>query len=173
MAAKTGHLGPTVFRSSDWGKTWKEEARPPAFPQAEDPAKGPAAARSGRAATRAHAGRASPTTCRRSSPSRSGCGEGSRLHSHDDARGVNVFFPTHLSQYTGGMSEIEAGGATLDELARRLDARYPGIRFRIIDEQGRIRQHIRFFVNGDLAKTLAQPLAASDEVHIVVALSVG
>jgi hypothetical protein len=36
MAAKTGHLGPTIFRSTDKGKTWKEAARPPAFPQKEN-----------------------------------------------------------------------------------------------------------------------------------------
>jgi photosystem II stability/assembly factor-like uncharacterized protein len=39
-AAKTGHLGPTVFRSSDLGKTWKEAARPPAFPRAPEGEKG-------------------------------------------------------------------------------------------------------------------------------------
>lgn len=31
MAARTGHLGPTVFRSADTGKTWKEAEKPPAF----------------------------------------------------------------------------------------------------------------------------------------------
>src|SRR5262245_37289542 len=36
MAAKTGHLGPTIFRSTDKGKTWKEAAKPPAFPQKEN-----------------------------------------------------------------------------------------------------------------------------------------
>ncbi|MEK7717807.1 MAG: glycosyl hydrolase, partial [Pseudomonadota bacterium] len=39
-AAKTGHLGPTVFRSTDLGRTWKEAARPPAFPKAPDGGKG-------------------------------------------------------------------------------------------------------------------------------------
>ncbi len=34
IAAKTGHLGPTVFRSRDRGKSWKEAAQPPAFRQA-------------------------------------------------------------------------------------------------------------------------------------------
>src|SRR3990172_5664944 len=34
MAARTGHLGPTVYRSEDFGKTWKEAARPPAFAKA-------------------------------------------------------------------------------------------------------------------------------------------
>ena len=36
MAAKTGHLGPTIFRSTDKGKNWKEAARPPAFAKAEN-----------------------------------------------------------------------------------------------------------------------------------------
>src|SRR5512134_1088906 len=33
-AAKTGHLGPTIFRSTDLGRSWKEAARPPAFAKA-------------------------------------------------------------------------------------------------------------------------------------------
>ena len=39
-AAKTGHLGPTIFRSTDLGRSWTEAARPPAFPKASDPGKG-------------------------------------------------------------------------------------------------------------------------------------
>jgi hypothetical protein len=39
-AARTGHLGPTVFRSTDLGRTWKEAARPPAFPKAPEGEKG-------------------------------------------------------------------------------------------------------------------------------------
>src|SRR5450755_3662319 len=35
-AAKTGHLGPTVFRSTDRGRSWKEAVRPPAFAKAAD-----------------------------------------------------------------------------------------------------------------------------------------
>ena len=35
-AAKTGHLGPTVFRSTDLGRQWKEAAQPPAFAKAPD-----------------------------------------------------------------------------------------------------------------------------------------
>lgn len=33
-AARTGHLGPTIFRSTNFGKTWKEATKPPAFPKA-------------------------------------------------------------------------------------------------------------------------------------------
>ena len=54
-----------------------------------------------------------------------------------------------------------------------LDRRYPGIRFRMIDEQDRMRPHIRFFVNGAQAFDLAQPLHPSDEIVIVQALSGG
>ena len=59
------------------------------------------------------------------------------------------------------------------ELATDLDHRYPGMRFRVIDEQGQIRPHIKFFVNGAQVRSLADPLAEADEVLIVCALSGG
>lgn len=40
MAASTGHLGPTIFRSTDAGKTWTEATTPPAFPKVPDGEKG-------------------------------------------------------------------------------------------------------------------------------------
>jgi len=40
MASSTGHLGPTIFRSTDAGKTWKESAAPPAFPKVSEGEKG-------------------------------------------------------------------------------------------------------------------------------------
>lgn len=40
MAARTGHLGPTIFRSTDTGKTWSEATKPPAFPKAPEGQKG-------------------------------------------------------------------------------------------------------------------------------------
>lgn len=54
-----------------------------------------------------------------------------------------------------------------------LEQRHPGIRFRMIDEQGRIRRHIRFFVGGSQVFDLAQALAPADELIIVQALSGG
>ena len=54
-----------------------------------------------------------------------------------------------------------------------LDARYPGLRHRIVDEQDRIRKHIRFFVNGEMAERLDRALGCGDEVMIVAALSGG
>jgi molybdopterin converting factor small subunit len=85
---------------------------------------------------------------------------------------VKVLVPTPLRSYTG-TGRVEAEGATLAELLGDLDRRYPGIRFRMIDEQDRIRPHLRFFVNREQVFDLAQRLEAGDEVDIVQALSGG
>jgi len=85
---------------------------------------------------------------------------------------MRVLIPGALRSYTA-QSEAEASGATLAAVLADLDRAYPGIRFRMIDEQDRIRRHIRIFVNGDQVRDLSQPLNATDEVIIVQALSGG
>lgn len=85
---------------------------------------------------------------------------------------MKVLIPGALLSYTGA-SRIEAAGATLGEVLGELERRYPGIRFRMIDEQDRVRPHIRFFVDGVQAGELAQPLAGCTELAIVQALSGG
>lgn len=86
---------------------------------------------------------------------------------------MKVLIPGPLRSYTDERSEVEAHGATLDEVLRDLDQRYPGIRFRMIDEQDAVRRHMRVFVNGDQAGALDVPLKGSDEVIILQALSGG
>ena len=85
---------------------------------------------------------------------------------------MKVLIPSALRSYTE-RSEAEASGATLAAVLADLDRTYPGIRFRMIDEQERIRRHIRIFVNGQQARDLSLPLNATDEVIIVQALSGG
>jgi molybdopterin synthase sulfur carrier subunit len=85
---------------------------------------------------------------------------------------MKVLIPGALRSYTE-QSETEARGATLAAVLADLEGRYPGIRFRIVDEQDRIRRHIRIFVNGDQVRDLSQPLNVTDEVIIVQALSGG
>lgn len=85
---------------------------------------------------------------------------------------MKVLVPTPLRSYTTA-GEVEAEGATLAELLATLDRRYPGIRFRVVDEQDRIRPHMRFFVNGEQVFTLAHALEPGDEVQLVQALSGG
>ncbi|HEX3486091.1 MAG TPA: MoaD/ThiS family protein [Micropepsaceae bacterium] len=85
---------------------------------------------------------------------------------------MKVLIPTPLRSYTGAR-EVEADGASLGELLAELDRRYPGLRFRMIDEQDRVRPHMRIFVNGEQSFDLARALVPSDSVQIVQALSGG
>jgi molybdopterin converting factor small subunit len=83
-----------------------------------------------------------------------------------------VLIPSPLHSYTGA-AEVEAEGGNLDEVLRDLDRRHPGLRFRIVDEQDRMRPHVRFFVDGEQVFDLHQPLEPSQSVQIVQALSGG
>ena len=86
---------------------------------------------------------------------------------------MKVLIATPLRSYTGNQSPVEAEGATLADLLADLDRRYPGIRFRMIDEQDAIRPHMRIFVNGEQVRRLDAPVNASDRVQILQALSGG
>ncbi len=86
---------------------------------------------------------------------------------------MRVLIPPPLRSYTGGRAREELEGATLGDVLKALDRRYPGLRFRIIDEQDRVRTHIRVFVSGEIVDSLAHPLSPEDEVQIVCALSGG
>lgn len=88
------------------------------------------------------------------------------------AGAMKVLIPSALRSYTEA-SSTEAEGATLAAVLEDLDRRYAGIRFRMIDEQDRIRRHIRIFVNGEQVRALSHALDATDEVVIVQALSGG
>jgi molybdopterin converting factor small subunit len=88
-------------------------------------------------------------------------------------RSVRVLIPTPLRSYTQDAAVVAADGATLAGVLADLDRRYPGLRFRVIDEQGSIRRHIKFFINGAAAASLEPPLQDADEVMIVCALSGG
>lgn len=85
---------------------------------------------------------------------------------------MKVLIPSPLVSYTG-RSCVEANGATLGALLADLERQYPGIRFRMVDEQERIRRHVRVFVDGEEVFELERPLRADDEVVIVQALSGG
>ena len=85
---------------------------------------------------------------------------------------MRVLIPSALHSYTGG-GKVEASGATIAEVLTDLDRRFPGIRFRMIDEQQRIRPHIRLFHEGEQIRDLQRPLRERDELIIVQALSGG
>jgi sulfur-carrier protein len=85
---------------------------------------------------------------------------------------VKVLVPSALRTYTGA-AQVEATGDTLLALFADLDQRYPGVQFRVVDEQQRLRPNMRIFVNGAGVRDLGHALRADDFVAIVLALSGG
>jgi len=85
---------------------------------------------------------------------------------------VKVLVPSALRSYTGA-AQVEAAGDTLLALLADLDRRYPGLRFRVVDERELLRRNLRIFVNGLGVRDLGHALRPDDFVAIVLALSGG
>lgn len=85
---------------------------------------------------------------------------------------MKVGIPQPLIGYTQ-TDRVEAHGPTVDALLHDLDRQFPGIRFRMVDEQDRLRKHVRIFINRERAQTLDTTLGEDDEVQILQALSGG
>ena len=87
---------------------------------------------------------------------------------------MKVLIPGLLRSYTAGAETVTLPAhATLDDALRDLNARFPGLRFRVVDEQNAIRPHIKMFVDGELARRLDTSLEGRAELMIVGALSGG
>ena len=86
---------------------------------------------------------------------------------------MRVRIPSPLRSYTAQQSVVDGHGATVDEVLRDLDARYPGIRFRMVDEQSNVRKHMKIWVNEDACRDLSTSVTDDDEITIMQALSGG
>ncbi len=86
---------------------------------------------------------------------------------------MKVRIPTPLYSYTASQATVEASGATVDQVTLDLDRQFPGLRFRVIDEQDHIRPHVKFFLNREQVFALSTRVAATDELAIVQAFSGG
>jgi sulfur-carrier protein len=91
---------------------------------------------------------------------------------------VTVRIPTYLASFAGGRNQLAIDGspATVSEALTALWKEYPGLRDRIVDEQGTVRQHINIFVGDEairFADGLATKVPADAEVLIVPAVSGG
>jgi MoaD family protein len=89
---------------------------------------------------------------------------------------ILVLIPAPLRRYTGGESKVSSAGATIAELLATLDQTYPGLRDRIVEDDGEIRRFVNVFVNGQNVRKLqgvATPVKAGDEVGIVPAMAGG
>jgi sulfur-carrier protein len=85
---------------------------------------------------------------------------------------MHVTIPSPLVQYTG-RKDVEAAGNTLAEVLFDLDRQFPGLRFRMVDEQDALRPHMRVFLGTRELRDLTAPLDANTTLHIVQALSGG
>jgi molybdopterin converting factor small subunit len=86
---------------------------------------------------------------------------------------VKVRIPDPLRSYTERQSVVEAAGDTVGAVIADLDRQYPGIRFRMVDEQNKIRPHMKVFVNEDAVRDPETRVAPGDELTIMQALSGG
>ena len=88
-----------------------------------------------------------------------------------------VAIPTQLRSYVDGRAEVAiavaAAPPTLGDALAALDAAYPGIRFRMVDEAGRVRPHIQIFVNNTIERNPGAVLPAGARIMLVGALSGG
>ena len=85
---------------------------------------------------------------------------------------MKVLIPSPLLSYTK-TNRVEAAGGTIAEVLLDLDRQYPGLRFRVIDEQDHVRRHVALFVNRAACEDLVTPVSDADELHVLGALSGG
>ncbi len=89
---------------------------------------------------------------------------------------VTVRIPTILRTYTGGESQVSADGDTLSAVIDSLDGAYPGIKSRVIDEQGSLRRFVNVYVGNDdvrFADGLATATPDGTQVSVIPAVAGG
>jgi sulfur-carrier protein len=89
---------------------------------------------------------------------------------------VSVRIPTILRSYTGGAAEVTTGPGTLREVINDLDASYPGIGGRIVDDGGRLRRFVNVYVGDEdirFASGLDTPVPAGSHVSVIPAVAGG
>jgi molybdopterin synthase sulfur carrier subunit len=89
---------------------------------------------------------------------------------------VTVHIPTPLRRLTGGQSKVQASGMTVLDVIKDLEAKFPGFRDRLLDENGELKRFINIYVNEDEIRTLQgkeTPVAEGDRISIVPAMAGG
>jgi sulfur-carrier protein len=89
---------------------------------------------------------------------------------------VQVRVPTVLRTYTGGAKEVSADGSTVGEVFDALDTAHPGIKDRVVDEQGQLRRFVNVYVDNEdvrFSDGLATPVADGTQVSIIPSVAGG
>jgi sulfur-carrier protein len=89
---------------------------------------------------------------------------------------ISVKVPTILRTYTGGAADVTVSGATLADAIADLDAQYPGIGARVLDDAGRLRRFVNVYVNDDDVRfldDLQTPTPDGTAISIIPAVAGG
>ena len=89
---------------------------------------------------------------------------------------VLVRIPTPLRRITNGQDKVNVEGATINEIVGSLESEFPGIKERLCDEQGELRNFVNVYVNGEDVRFLQgieTPTKEGDEISIVPAVAGG
>jgi sulfur-carrier protein len=86
---------------------------------------------------------------------------------------MNVRIPSPLRSYTNNAPIVQASGHNVKDVLTDLDRQFPGLCFRVVDEQGQLRKHMRVFVNDEMTRDLDAAVSETDEVTLLQALSGG
>lgn len=89
---------------------------------------------------------------------------------------VQVLIPTPLQKFTADESSVDLEATSVDGLIDALDGRYPGLKARLCDENGKLRRFLNVYVNSEDIRFLdnqATALKDGDEVSIVPAVAGG
>ena len=89
---------------------------------------------------------------------------------------IVVRIPTPLRRLTNGQDKVDVDSNTLGGVIDAMNEQYPGIRERICDDQGQLRNFVNVYVNGEdvrFLQGLETPTSAGDEVSVVPAVAGG
>ena len=89
---------------------------------------------------------------------------------------LSVRIPTILRTYTGGTAMVSTSAGTLREVIAGLDADYPGIGGRLLDDAGKLRRFVNVYVGEEdvrLAQGLDTPVPAGGQVSVIPAVAGG
>jgi molybdopterin synthase sulfur carrier subunit len=89
---------------------------------------------------------------------------------------IAVRIPTILRNYTGGEKQVEANGTSLGSLIDDLDAKHPGLKGRLVTDDGALHRFVNVYVNDEDVRftgALDTGLSDGDEVTILPAVAGG
>ncbi|MBZ4419961.1 MoaD/ThiS family protein [Myxococcus sp. RHSTA-1-4] len=89
---------------------------------------------------------------------------------------ATIRIPTTMRGFTSNQAEVKASGATVREVLKDLDTRYPGIGARLLDERGAVRRYVNVFLNDEDIRALGEldtPVRDADRLTLIPAMAGG